>query len=96
MFTLFTFTFAKRRIHTLCGRESIHGYYILNKMCKMLFCIILLYMLEQNSQSARWNHMVATISGNKVANLGRLDMYFNGKKVGQNIVDGMYVSGIVY
>ncbi len=62
----------------------------------MLFCIILLYMLEQNSQSARWNHMLATITVNKVTLVGRLDMYFNGKKVGQKIVDGMYISGNVY
>ncbi len=52
-------------------------------------------MLQQDDQSACWKHIVVTITVNKVTRLGRLDMYFNGKKVDQTKFDGMYVSGIV-
>ena len=64
-------------------------------MSKILFGIILLYMLEQDDQSARWKHMVVTIDVNKVTLLGQADMYFDGKKIGHNNMDGMYISGIV-
>ena len=53
-------------------------------------------MIEQKSQSTGWHHMVMVIEVSPVTKLGRADMYFDGKKIGQNKMDGMYIAEIVY
>ena len=53
-------------------------------------------MIEQKSQSIGWHHSVAVIEISPVTMLGRADMYFDGKKIGQTKIDGMYIWEIVY
>ena len=53
-------------------------------------------MLEQESQSIDLHQIVMVINISEVTMLGRADMYFDGKKIGQNKIDGMYISEIVY
>ena len=47
-------------------------------------------MLEQESQSSGWHQIVMTIYINRVTKLGRAALYFDGEKIGQNRLDGMY------
>ena len=54
-------------------------------------------MLEQESQSTGWHHIVMSIYVSRVTNLGPAVMYFDGEKIGQNrLDDSMYNYGGLY
>ena len=48
-------------------------------------------MLEQDSQSTNWHHIVKTSTISRITNLGRAVLYFDGKKIGQNRFNGMHI-----